>query len=109
MPIRPIVPVAPSDAIFTPNSDALLRSSSANFTRSKICFSMPPTPSCRLFTTVLPKPAESTATRSETSLFVTVPFNEMVSLELRTSIASAGKDSFTKRRRGSRLMSTFTL
>ena len=57
----------------TPYCSALVRSSSANLTRSRICFSIGGSPSCRLLTTFFAKGPASATARSPTSLLETMP------------------------------------
>src|SRR5580704_12091793 len=77
----PTVFVAPVDIKFTPNCVDAVRSSSANFTRNRICFSAPVDVICRLLTMVLPNGVASAVARSATSLLVTVPVSDRDSRE----------------------------
>jgi hypothetical protein len=61
----PGVFAAPVDSRFTASEVVALRLSSANFTRSRICFSGPGGTTRRLLTTALPNGAAKAAARSE--------------------------------------------
>ena len=106
--MRPGVLPAPVESRLTPNEFSMLRSISANFTRSMICLSAPGGTTCKLFTTVLASEATRAAARSATAWLLACPISASASRSIRTSMASSGKVSFSRRRTGSRSLSTVT-
>src|SRR5579863_603906 len=94
---------------FTPYCSSLERSSSANFTRNRICFSAGGGGRVRLFISVLAKDAARAPALSITSLLDTDPLSVTVSRELYAVMASLGKDCLRSWRSGSRFISTLTL
>src|SRR2546429_306802 len=74
--IRPGVFAAPVEIKLTANWLAAVRSSSANLTRNRICFSTAPAAIARLLTTILANGADSAVARSETSFDETLPVND---------------------------------
>ena len=105
----PTVFVAPVESRFTPNCVAAERSSSANFTRNRICFSTPGAASWRLLTMVLANGAASAVARSAVSLLETWPVSERESREDWIWISSLGKVSLRSLRSGSKFCSTVML